>query len=90
MVMANAVTVPKGWSTLSEPGQCRPCLPAKADGDESTGSPAASITAVPVEKGTISSLKDDSSLDKTHGDECTISVELPTDKFLQPWWELGQ
>ena len=54
------------------------------------GSPAASITAVPVENGAISSPEDDLSVDETPcGDEHTISVETPIDKSLPLWWELG-
>jgi hypothetical protein len=60
-------------------------LLAKTDGDGAAGSPAANISAVPVEKGAISSPEDDLSLDKTScGDECTSFVELHVDKFLPP------
>ena len=58
MTMADAVMVPDGLNKLTEQEQCRPCSP-----NEAAGSPAASITAVPAEKGALSSLEDDSSQD---------------------------
>jgi hypothetical protein len=82
-MMANAVVEPEGPNVLAEQENYPPCLPVEAGGDEAARSPAASITAVPEEKGAISSPEDDSSTDESpSGDGHTVLMELPIDNSL--------
>jgi hypothetical protein len=84
--MTDAVMEPEGLTTLAEQEQCTPHSPIEAGGDEAAGSPAASITTVPGDKGAISSPDDDLSVDESpSGEGHTILVELPVDDSLPKW-----
>jgi hypothetical protein len=61
-------------------------LPIKAGGDEAAGSPAASISAAPEEKGAIFSLEDDSYADESPSSDGPVLVELLIDDSLPKWW----
>ena len=83
---ADAVMEPEGPNVLAEQENDPPHSPVEAGGDEATGSPAASITDVPEEKGAISSLEDDSSADESpSSDGHTVLVKLPVDNSLPKW-----
>jgi hypothetical protein len=62
---ADAAAAPKGPSTLTEREQCSPLSSLETGGDEAARSPAASITAVAMEKGALSSPEDDSTVDES-------------------------
>ena len=87
---ADAVMEREGPNVLAEREHDPPRSPIEAGGDEATGSPAASISAVPEEKGAISSPEDDSSEDKSpSGDGHTVLVELPVVDSLPKWRMIG-
>ena len=66
--------------------KCQLLSLSKEGGDEATRSPAANVSAVPMEKGALSSPEDDSSIDESpSGDGRTILVELPVDDSLPVW-----
>jgi hypothetical protein len=82
----NAVVEPEGPNVLAKQVNNPPSLPVKGGGDAAAGSPAASISAVPEEKGAISSPEDDSSADESPSGDGPVLVELPVDDSLPKWW----
>jgi hypothetical protein len=84
--MADAVVEPEGPNVLAEQEHDPPRSPIEAGGDETAGSPIASISAVPEEKGAFSSLEDDSCTDESPSDDShTVLVELPVENSLPKW-----
>jgi len=83
---ADAVAELEGPNALAEQEADSPCLPIEVGGDEAAGSPAASVSAVPEEKGAISSPEDDSSVDESpSSDGPAFLVELPVADSLPKW-----
>jgi len=88
---ADAVVEPKGPNILAEQENDSPRSAVEAGGEEATRSPAPGISAVPEEKGAISSLEDDLSADESpSGDGHTILVELPVNDSLPKWRMFSQ
>ena len=88
---ADTVLEPEGPNVLAEQVTDPLSSHVEAGGDEAAGSPAASITSVPEEKGAISSPDDDSSVDESpSGDGNTVLVELPIDDSLPKWRRFGR
>jgi hypothetical protein len=89
--MAYAVAESEDPTILAKQEHGTPHSPVEAGGDAAAGSPAASIAAVPEEKGASSSPEDASSVDESPcGDGHTITMELPVDNSLPKWWMFGQ
>ena len=87
MMTADTVVAPEGPVILAVQEQCKPLLPLEAGGNEATRSPAASVSAVPMEKGVLSSPDDDSSINESPcGDGRTVSGELLVNNSLPVWW----
>jgi hypothetical protein len=83
---ANANYVPESTRFSNGHKKLYLILLNEAGGDKATGSPGASIKAVPEGKGALSSPEDDLTIDESqNGDGCPLPLKLLVDSHFPQW-----